>query len=67
VIEAEAANCSYVFARNYKRVFQHRGCSEAKSVLIEREAFPDMDSNYYGYTARLFHVPRWLSCQVGEG
>jgi len=58
VVEAEAANCSYLFSRNYRRVFQQRGCSEAKSVLIEKKAFQDMDTNYYGYTARLFHVPR---------
>ena len=58
VIEAEVANCSYVFARNYKRVFQRRGWSEIKSVLLTKDAFPDMDSNYYGYAARLFHVPR---------
>ena len=56
VIETEAANCGYVFARNYKRVFEHRGWSELKSVLVTKDAFPEMDSNYYGYTARLFQA-----------
>ena len=57
VVELEAANCSYVFARNYRRVFERLGCQQVRSVLITRDSAPAVDPEYYGYTARLFRVP----------
>ncbi len=57
VIEEEAANCTYVFVRNYRRVFQLFNCSQLKSVMITRYAFPNVSRSYDGYTARLFAVP----------
>jgi SAM-dependent methyltransferase len=58
VIELESANCAYVFSRNYKRVFEHLGCREVASCLIDKHSIqPDADS-YYGYVARLFEVPK---------
>lgn len=56
VIEEETANCSYVFVRNYRRVFQRLGCPQLKSVMITREAFPNVSRDYDGYTARMFSV-----------
>jgi len=58
VIELETANCGYVFARNYRRVFQRLGCSESKSVLLTKHAFPAVSRDYDGCTARVFAVPR---------
>jgi SAM-dependent methyltransferase len=58
VIERETANCSYVFARNYRRVFQRLGCPHSKSVMITRGAFPNVSRNYDGYTARMFSVSK---------
>lgn len=53
-IELEAANCSYVFARNYRRLFQRLGCPQVKSVMITKEAFPSVSRKHDGYVARLF-------------
>lgn len=55
-IEVEVANCSYIFARNYRRIFQKRGCAQLNSVLITKEAFPDVSRDYDGYVARLFAI-----------
>lgn len=57
-LELESANCSYVFARNYRRVFTRLGCSQLKSALITREAFPFVDKGYDGYISRLFVVQK---------
>ena len=56
VIEAESVVVSYLFARNYRRVFERRGCPQVKSTLITQEAFPHLGEEYWGYTARLFRV-----------
>ncbi len=55
-IEMEVGNCSYIFARNYRRVFQERGCAQLKSALITREAFPGVSRIYDGYVIRLFSI-----------
>lgn len=56
VVEAETVTLSYIFARNYRRVFEDLGCTQLKSVMINRESSPDL-ANYHGYVARLFSVP----------
>ncbi len=53
-VELEAANCSYIFARNYARVFENLGFSSLSSAMITREAFPQAPPEYDGYVARLF-------------
>ena len=53
LIEAEVANCSYVFARNYRRLFHKLGSPQLKSVMITKEAFPGVSRDYDGYVARL--------------
>jgi hypothetical protein len=55
VIETEAANCTYQFARNFKRVFERLGCREVRSA---DPAATVHSIDYGGYTARLFAVPR---------
>ena len=55
-VELEAGNCSYIFSRNYQRVFQRLGCSQFKSALITKEAFPDVSRDCDGYVARLFSI-----------
>jgi SAM-dependent methyltransferase len=57
VVEAETANCSYLFARNYRRVFERLGCMEIKSEVITKESHPSINRDYDGYTARLFQSP----------
>lgn len=57
-IEMEIGNCSYLFSRNYRRVFQRLGCTQLKSVLITKEAFPSVSRVYDGYVARLFSIKR---------
>jgi SAM-dependent methyltransferase len=56
VIEPEVANNSYVFARNYRRVFERRGLQYIRSTLITSTSAPDVPSGYHGYTAHLFTV-----------
>ena len=58
VIETEAAHCSYVFARNYRRVFERLGCTQVRSLVLTKSSHPALDSRYYGCTARLFRAPR---------
>lgn len=57
VIELEQASNSYVFPRDYRRVFSRRGCGELRSTQIARAANPDVTRDYDGYVARLFRVP----------
>lgn len=52
-VEMEVGNCSYLFARNYRRVFQRLGCSQIKATLITEGAFPNVNRGYDGYVARL--------------
>jgi SAM-dependent methyltransferase len=63
-IETEAANCGYVFARNYRRVFEKLGCAQIKSTLVTRQAFPYVSRNYDGLTARLFSVGKQVGATV---
>lgn len=57
VIEPEDVTCGYVFARNYRRVFERLGCVEIKTAPILRESFASAYPGYVGYRARLFRVP----------
>jgi len=59
-IELEVGNCSYIFPRNYRRVFQRLGCTQLKSALITKEAFPSVSRDYDGYVARLFSIAQGL-------
>lgn len=52
-IEAEVNNCCYVFARNYRRVYEPFGFREIKREDLNRNTTPSVPENYYGYTARL--------------
>lgn len=56
VVEAEDVTTNYVFARNYRRVFERLGCTEVKTAPILSGSFPSAISGYVGYRARLFAV-----------
>lgn len=59
VVEAEDVTCGYLFARNYRRVFERLGCTEVRTAPILAESFPSaIEQGYVGYRARLFSVPR---------
>jgi SAM-dependent methyltransferase len=53
VVEAESTTISYIFARNYRRVFERHGCSQRRAALLAEGAFPQVGTDYWGYTARL--------------
>jgi len=53
-IEPEFANSNYVFARNYRRVYESLGLVQLKSCLITPLAFPQITKP--GMTARLFKI-----------
>jgi SAM-dependent methyltransferase len=53
-VEAEEAFATYVFPRNYRRVFEARGLRQLRSVRLTREANPEVGHEYFGYTLRLF-------------
>jgi hypothetical protein len=58
VIEAEWLTLPYLFARDYKRVFEHLGAQEVRSEVISSQSLPGSAiRDYIGYTARLFRVP----------
>jgi SAM-dependent methyltransferase len=57
VVEAEMVTISYIFARNYRRVFERLGCAEVRSTQITANSSPAVDDGYFGYTARLFRAP----------
>lgn len=57
VVELETASNWYVFARNYRRVFERLGCEELASVVVEPVGAPSVSRGYDGYVARLFRVP----------
>jgi SAM-dependent methyltransferase len=57
VIELESASNSYVFPRNYRRVFERLGCTELRQATITRRGYPDVSPEYDGYVARLFRTP----------
>jgi SAM-dependent methyltransferase len=54
-IELETAATSYIFPRNYGRVFARLGCRELRRTRITRKT-SGVDSNYYGLVARLFET-----------
>lgn len=54
VIETEVANCTYQFARDFRRVFRQLGCREIRSAVPNDSR---LTSDYGGYVARLFAVP----------
>jgi SAM-dependent methyltransferase len=54
VIEAENTTIPYIFARNYRRVFERAGCAQLRSALLSERAYPAVGADYWGYTARLF-------------
>jgi SAM-dependent methyltransferase len=58
VVEAEHTTVPYIFARNYRRVFERLGCVQLRSTRITEPAFPQVGREYWGYTARLFAAPR---------
>ena len=53
-VEPECANSNYVFARNYRRVFEKAGCVQIRSSLVTDDVFPD--SGYAGCTVRMMKV-----------
>jgi SAM-dependent methyltransferase len=57
VIEAEQTTLTYIFARNYRRVFERRGWREVTALAITAERFPALAPTYTGYVARLFAAP----------
>ena len=58
VIEAERVTNAYVFARNYRRVFERLGAEQIREYTISRAALgKPAPHTYIGYTARLFGVP----------
>ncbi len=58
VIEAEWVTCSYIFARNYRRMFERLGAEHVRSHEISRRSLAGGQiDEYVGYTARLFRVP----------
>jgi SAM-dependent methyltransferase len=57
VIEMETPNNTYVFARNYRRVFERLGWRQVAEEMITRDSHPDVNRDYDGYVARLFSPP----------
>jgi SAM-dependent methyltransferase len=55
-VELESANNSYLFARNYGRLFEKLGCRKIKSIVLDRTTEPPVPSIFFGYTARLLEV-----------
>jgi len=56
-VEPEFANHGYVFARNYRRVFQSLGCTQLTSVILGIDVNDDAIAEYHGIILRLFAVP----------
>jgi SAM-dependent methyltransferase len=57
VVELETTSNSYVFPRNYRRLFERLGCIELRHARITPVDYPDVSRRYDGYVARLFRVP----------
>lgn len=57
VLETEAANARYTFARNYRRVFERLGCTQLREEHIDRGSHPGVSRDFDGYVARIFRVP----------
>ena len=61
-IELETAANSYLFPRNYERVFRKLGAIQVRSASLDRYTTPPVPEDYYGIKVRLFelktaHVP----------
>jgi SAM-dependent methyltransferase len=56
ILETEAANGRYTFARNYKRVFERLGCTQIRELHVDPTSVPNIQRQYDGYVARLFRV-----------
>jgi hypothetical protein len=54
-IETEVANCGYIFARNYRRIFERHGCKQISETQLNARTCVGED--YFGCQARLFQVP----------
>jgi methyltransferase family protein len=52
-IETEVANNCYVFARNYRRVYESLGFVQRTSILLDERTQPPVGPDYYGCCARL--------------
>ena len=59
IIEPEETSNTYVFPRNYKRVFRRFGCRHLRSVLVSPKSAPGDDRDLWpdGYVVRLFAAP----------
>lgn len=58
VIETEWVTMSYVFARDYRRVFERLGAEHVRSQTITTRSLTDSAlDGYVGYVARLFRMP----------
>jgi SAM-dependent methyltransferase len=57
VLEPETITNSYVFARDYGRVFERLGCTMIRKREFQAENLAAVDEAYLGYVARLFRVP----------
>ena len=56
-IENENSVISNVtFIRNYKKEFEKIGLTELKSIILSECIIPNINTEYRGYTARLFEV-----------
>jgi SAM-dependent methyltransferase len=53
-VEPESANSNYVFARNYRRVFELLGCCQLRSGLVTEDILPN--SGYAGCTVRVMKI-----------
>ncbi len=56
-LEGESSTVSYVFARNYRRVFEALGCAQRKSAMATGKAFPELGPEIRGSVIRLMGVP----------
>jgi len=57
VIEPETITNSYIFARDYRRVFERLGCIMIRTREFQSPNLAAVDEAYVGYVARLFRVP----------
>lgn len=58
VVETEWVTMSYVFARDYQRVFERLGAEQVSAQRISSGSLAGSTlDGYVGYTARLFRVP----------
>ncbi|MFA5167186.1 MAG: class I SAM-dependent methyltransferase [Candidatus Omnitrophota bacterium] len=57
-IEPETANSNYVFARNYRRVFEKYGCAQLRATRINADVCAD--PAYWGCTVRFLKKNKLL-------